>query len=153
MDDQVLGLLRFGLLGLLYLFFGRAMWAVWTEVRTAGSAPAMSTGTPVQPATTPSSPLRATTVTVRQPAQARRDLVWSSGSFVVGRGRDCDWSLPDDAFLSQRHLGLHRDGSGLWIEDLGSTNGTLVDGRPVTGRQPLYVGAVITAGAVVLEAR
>jgi len=34
MTDQVLNILKFVLLGLLYLFFARVLWAVWSEVRT-----------------------------------------------------------------------------------------------------------------------
>ena len=58
MTDQVLNILKFVLLGLLYLFFARVLWAVWSEVRTpsrrpvprAGAmaaAPTVPTGRPV----------------------------------------------------------------------------------------------------------
>ena len=154
MDDQVLGLLRFGMLGLLYLFFGRAMWAVWSEVRATPmtpSAPTSSTPAPVR--LDPSVPQRARTLVVVEPAAARRELTWSGDSFVIGRGRDCDLSLPDDAFLSQRHVGFTRDVTGLWVEDLGSTNGTLIDGRRIGRREPLFHGARIGAGSLVVEAR
>ena len=36
MTDQLLGILKLALLALLYLFFARVLWAVWTEVRGAG---------------------------------------------------------------------------------------------------------------------
>jgi len=137
MDDQVLGLLRWGLLGLLYVFFARVMWAVWTEVRTAP----------------PTVRQRAHGIAVVEPPEVRGPLHWSEGMFVIGRGRDCDLSLPGDAFLSQRHVGVTRDRTGLWVEDLGSTNGTEVDGRAVAGCEPLFQGAKVSAGTVVLEAR
>jgi pSer/pThr/pTyr-binding forkhead associated (FHA) protein len=39
MTDQVLTILKFALLGLLYLFFARVLWAVWSEVRTPSRRP------------------------------------------------------------------------------------------------------------------
>lgn len=134
MDDQVLGLLRFGMLGLLYLFFARVMWAVWSEVRTVVQT-------------------RARSLVVLEPPSARRTLTPTTGSLVVGRSPDCDLALADDAYLSQRHLGVTADASGLWVEDLGSTNGTLLDGRRITTREPLYQGNRVSAGTLVMEAR
>jgi len=52
MTDQVLTILKFVLLGLLYLFFARVLWAVWSEVRTPSRRPMI--GAPRQ-ATAPSS--------------------------------------------------------------------------------------------------
>ncbi|MEI6403567.1 MAG: hypothetical protein WCP59_15420, partial [Actinomycetota bacterium] len=46
MSDSLLGVLKFALLALLYLFFARVLWAVWSEVR--GPRPGMAT--PPQPA-------------------------------------------------------------------------------------------------------
>ena len=40
MTDQILNILKFALLGLLYLFFARVLWAVWSEVRTPKQRPA-----------------------------------------------------------------------------------------------------------------
>jgi hypothetical protein len=51
MTDQVLTILKFVLLGLLYLFFARVLWAVWSEVRTPSRRPMI--GAPRQ-AMTPS---------------------------------------------------------------------------------------------------
>jgi hypothetical protein len=48
MTDQVLTILKFALLGLLYLFFARVLWAVWSEVRTPSRRPVV--GSPRQAA-------------------------------------------------------------------------------------------------------
>ena len=53
MTDQVLNILKFALLGLLYLFFARVLWAVWSEVRTPSQqarvgAVQPTSGTPAQ---------------------------------------------------------------------------------------------------------
>jgi pSer/pThr/pTyr-binding forkhead associated (FHA) protein len=51
MTDQVLNILKFVLLGLLYLFFARVLWAVWSEVRTPTRRPTV--GNPRTAATRP----------------------------------------------------------------------------------------------------
>ncbi|MFT6292259.1 MAG: hypothetical protein ACJAR2_002874 [Ilumatobacter sp.] len=48
MSDQVLNILKLSLLGLIYLFFARVLWAVWSEVRTPKARPVARTPAPVQ---------------------------------------------------------------------------------------------------------
>ncbi len=50
---------------------------------------------------------------------------------VIGRGRDVDCRI-DDPGVSRRHAAIFLEGDKLMVEDLGSTNGTLVNGYPVT---------------------
>ena len=46
-------------------------------------------------------------------------------SFVIGTDADCDVRVNDDPYVSNRHARVWRDdGGNVWIEDLGSTNGT-----------------------------
>lgn len=61
-------------------------------------------------------------------------------------GRECDGILIDDALLSRRHLEVRANGDQLVIEDLGSRNGTSLDGTPLTGHAVLTPGAEATAG-------
>lgn len=74
-------------------------------------------------------------------------------SISVGRAPDADISL-NDGTLSGHHLTLARLSDGRWtIEDLGSTNGTTVEGLTlkVGDRMPLRNGSVIKAGQVTLS--
>jgi hypothetical protein len=48
MSDQVLNILKLSLLGLIYLFFARVLWAVWSEVRTPKARPVARVASPVQ---------------------------------------------------------------------------------------------------------
>jgi class 3 adenylate cyclase len=66
-------------------------------------------------------------------------------------GRDCDGVLLADAMLSRRHLRLSSVAGRVTIEDLGSTNGTLIDGVPVRQPTPLLPGQSVTFGACRLE--
>lgn len=68
-----------------------------------------------------------------------------TGEITIGRRGACDVALRDDS-VSGRHAGFRRR-SGHWeVEDLGSTNGTYVNGRRVTGALPLQPGDVISVG-------
>ncbi|MGD8858489.1 MAG: GGDEF domain-containing protein [Myxococcales bacterium] len=64
---------------------------------------------------------------------------------VVGRSPDVEVTLPDES-LSRRHARIRRSGEAFTIEDLGSTNGTFVDGKRVEGPQALEDGARIFLG-------
>jgi hypothetical protein len=73
------------------------------------------------------------------------------GAHVVGRGEGCELVLPD-ADVSRWHLLVsvpapNRRGPGtVMIEDLGSRNGTFVDGMAVEGPTPLPDGSTVTLG-------
>jgi hypothetical protein len=66
------------------------------------------------------------------------------GSNVVGRGTDADLQLLDQG-ISRRHLDIQFDGNYATVYDLGSTNGTTVNGHEV-GSQVLRHGDVLRAG-------
>jgi pSer/pThr/pTyr-binding forkhead associated (FHA) protein len=64
---------------------------------------------------------------------------------VLGRSRECDIRVAD-ANVSRRHCEIVEDAPGSWsVADLGSTNGTEVNGRPVQ-RAPLADGDRVTVG-------
>lgn len=66
------------------------------------------------------------------------------GSNVIGRGQDAQFRLPDTG-VSRRHLEISWDGQAAMLADLGSTNGTTVNGQPVSNWQ-LGDGDVIRVG-------
>jgi pSer/pThr/pTyr-binding forkhead associated (FHA) protein len=63
---------------------------------------------------------------------------------TVGRGTDCDFMI-EDPNASRRHFRVSRDGEAYVLEDLGSRNGTHLNGARVQ-RQPLADGDVVRAG-------
>ena len=50
------------------------------------------------------------------------------GEFVIGRNKECQTVLLGDSKVSKRHAEVRRDGSGVYIRDLASTNGTTING-------------------------
>ena len=79
-----------------------------------------------------------------------RTIPVTTGKFVVGRSRECDVRV-DDGNVSRRHFELVQDGPTTWVvADLGSTNGTEVNGKRVSGRKRLDDGDRITIGGTEL---
>lgn len=69
---------------------------------------------------------------------------------AIGRSRDCECVI-DDPNISRRHAELRRTTGGRWeVVDLGSTNGTEINGRRVS-RGPLQPGDRITLGTRTLD--
>ena len=64
----------------------------------------------------------------------------------VGRGAENPVRLDGDDFVSSRHAVLEPRPDGLWVEDLGSTNGTFVNGARVTTARLLQAGDVVRIG-------
>lgn len=73
-----------------------------------------------------------------------------AGETTIGRGAGCGVSI-DDAHVSKLHARLWPSDGGWLLEDLGSTNGTQLDGTLLTAPAPLGVGSRITIGEIVLE--
>jgi hypothetical protein len=74
----------------------------------------------------------------------------SSDRVVVGRSRECDVRV-DDGNVSRRHFEIVHESPATWVVvDLGSTNGTEVNGRKVERRAALDDGDRITVGSTEL---
>lgn len=75
-----------------------------------------------------------------------RDWELYPGDTLVGRGESCDVVL-EDSSVSRRHAVLHVDDDGVRVEDLGSSNGTFVNGVRVSGRATLDAGDRLMIGS------
>ncbi len=71
---------------------------------------------------------------------------------LLGRSREADITI-DDPFISERHVRFDRMENRIVVEDLGSTNGTTVNGLPITGRRVLDRGDVVGIGHAIMEVR
>jgi len=179
MTDQVLNILKFVLLGLLYLFFARVLWAVWSEVRTprarqvASPRPAAAaqrqaapnqvaatipTARPAPaPAKTKRPPKgkrgRAARLVVLEPRQRRGLTIALTGEITLGRDATCGIQIEDDSYVSQLHLRVYDYEGQPMVEDLGSTNGTFLNGNKLRGSKLLHPGDRIQVGTNVIEAQ
>jgi hypothetical protein len=85
-------------------------------------------------------------------AGIKRPLPPPVATVVIGRGEEAQWVILDED-LSRAHAELRRGWDGVTIRDLGSRNGTRVDGKPVTDGQLLRDGQAIELGKLVLRYR
>jgi len=157
--EQLLTVLKLCLLALLYLFFLRVLRAVWTEVNPPEAAVAADRGQVAVAAPTKARTARGrrkqavpTRLVVVEPP-ARAGLEFALGpDLTVGRAPGCSLVF-DEQYVSQVHSRIFvRDGS-VFAEDLGSTNGTWVNGARAVGQMPARLGDRIQVGNVVLEVR
>ena len=86
-------------------------------------------------------------------AGARRALPPPEAALVIGRGDEASWVILDED-LSRTHAEIRRGWDGVTIVDLGSKNGTRVDGKKV-GRDPALLrdGTAILLGGIVMRFR
>jgi|SoiMethySBSTD1v2_1073268.scaffolds.fasta_scaffold81537_2 hypothetical protein len=150
--DPVAVALKFGFLAVLYLFL---LWVARSALRdlrrTSGeaAAPDYQEATGMHPAGAALNDqpvgglprLRVDTAAGLR-AGAAYDV---SGGAVLGRSADADIILGDQ-FSSGRHARLAPHGDAVVLEDLGSTNGTYLNGEPLGGPQPLHDGDRIRIG-------
>jgi pSer/pThr/pTyr-binding forkhead associated (FHA) protein len=89
---------------------------------------------------------------VVQGRPAGKILVFSDGVYYIGRGAECH-IRPNSEWVSRQHCVLRVVGYAVTIRDLGSRNGTLVNGTLVEREQKLEDGDEIQVGPLVFELR
>jgi hypothetical protein len=130
------------LLLLLYLFLYLVVRVLRQDLRRATQQPA----TTVAPGS-PAPPLGLELLDAGQAPLPAGERFALRDPFVIGRSKANDIALDDD-WVSAQHLRLRRY-NGSWLaEDLGSTNGTRVNGHPLTGAAPVHAGDVLDLGRV-----
>ena len=152
--EEVLLLLKVGFLVLLYLF-------IWRVVRTASrdlrGAPQESMILAPQRVQEQKKRQRARgrgrskpvgkLVVVTSPAlRSGEEHPIDSGPLLVGREAENDVPLLRDEFSSGRHARFEPRRDGVWVEDVGSTNGTFVNGVRLSRPQRLSPGDMIRIG-------
>ncbi|MAT04316.1 MAG: hypothetical protein CL424_04645 [Acidimicrobiaceae bacterium] len=179
MTDQVLDILKLVLLALLYLFFARVLWAVWSEVRqpeirsTVDPQPHQAANPPaaVTPDGTPTGGInwrsnqkpvrpargqggRPARLVVLEPKE-RRGTSYAIGEASIKIGRDTTNTIvvADDAYVSGHHATIAMVGGQVVVDDVVSKNGTYVNGARVDRQRMLHVGDRIQIGATILEAQ
>lgn len=143
--------LKFGFIAVLYIFLIWVVRSSFRDLRGAGAtAQVISDGTAMHAASEGLG--RSATVTGEPRLEVERAPGHESGvaydlldGALLGRGEDVDIRL-EDPFASSHHARIVRQGGLYVLEDLGSTNGTLLNGEPVRGPQPLHVGDRIKIG-------
>ena len=153
MSEAVLTVLKFCFLALLYLFLYRVVRLTLRELR----APALT----AEPAGVPTAapprrerspePRAAMRLRILEPASRRGETHTIDREVTVGRGGGCALVLNDDTYVSQLHARLFPQNGEGYVEDLGSTNGTFVNGKQIKGVTRLKRGDQVQFGQTVAE--
>ncbi len=134
MDAAVLAIwvLRLLFLGMLYAFLWLVVRALIRDLRAAAREPVRELGRLVVVASPSGEPVPGSTFAL---------------DAITSLGRDVNNSIVlDDEFVSSNHAALTYRGRAWYVEDLGSTNGTFVNGSQVDGLAPIAFGDEIQIG-------
>ncbi len=88
----------------------------------------------------------------RGPKELRGVRMAVKGPVIVGRAPGAD-IVVGASYVSARHARFNLMGSNLFVEDLGSTNGTLVNRRPISEPVALRNGDIVNVGDVAIRVR
>jgi hypothetical protein len=152
----VLTVLEYCFLALVYLFLFRVVRTVMAELKP-GRIPVPSAVSPDAEPVAASAPARRQRAGKRwelvivEPAGRAGESFSLDGELTVGRGAGCALVLADDTFVSQVHARIFTRGSDPYVEDLGSTNGTLLNGESVVETVRLRPGDRVQFGQTVME--
>ena len=145
--DEVLLVLKIAFLVVLYLF-------IWRIVRTASRdlrlpqesfILAPGGGSPVR-ASRPG-PHTGRLVVVKSPdIDEGTGFELNSTQLTIGRGRQNDVPIATDEYASARHARFEPRQDGVWVQDLGSTNGTYLNGARLDRPRRLSPGDVVRVG-------
>jgi hypothetical protein len=91
-------------------------------------------------------------LTIAEGKEAGKEFVFEQDSVLIGRVAECDVVLYD-AGISRRHARIFSEAGAYFVEDVGSSNGTLVNGQPVKQKHALIEGDQVTLGPVVFVYR
>ena len=129
---------------LIWLFFLRVIRAVWVEIRPPKVRAADATGDQGGRRD------RQFHLKVIEPQASRGQLYNLTDEITVGRAAGCGVHV-EDAYTSNLHARVYRRDGAIWVEDLGSTNGTWVNAEKINGPTRLGRGDLLQVGGTVFE--
>lgn len=144
--DIVFQILKYGFLIILYIFLFFALRTVYVEVLPADRRQKV-TAKPARP-----SKLKKAHLQVVQTEEKIANRFSLEDVLTVGRGENCNLCLEDN-YVSTSHAKFYPANGRFFVEDLGSTNGTYVNGRRISYPTELRQGDRIKIGKTIVEFR
>jgi hypothetical protein len=158
--NAVLHVAQWGVIVLIFLFFLRVIRAVWVEMSPATirkprwqkRQERREERVASRPAAAPKASRRKQLYlkVVQPPSHAGRSYDLDD-ELTIGRSPGCGVSTPEDIYTSTLHARLFRRNEQLWVEDLGSTNGTYVNSERISKAVRLGKGDMLQIGSTVFE--
>ena len=153
--NAVLRVLQWGVIALIFLFFLRVIRAVWVEMSPAtirkSRAERRLDRVASRPAPVAEPKRKQLFLRILEPAAHEGQTFDLDDELTIGRSPGCGVPIPDDIYASTLHARLYRQKEQLWVEDLGSTNGTYVNSEKITQARRLGKGDVLQTGSTVFE--
>ena len=152
--NAVLRVLQWGVIALIFLFFLRVIRAVWVEMSPATVRKTRAERRRERVAARPLQPeakRKQLFLRIVEPSAHQGQTFELDDELTIGRSLGCGVPTPDDIYASTLHARLFRQKDQLWVEDLGSTNGTYVNSERISQAQRLGKGDVLQAGSTVFE--
>lgn len=152
--------LQWLVVALIFLFFLRVIRAVFVEVRPAGARPTRAERRSKRVMERRQRPARVGAprrgdkqllLEVLEPRDQEGKTYELDGEMTVGRSPGCGIPTSYDVYSSTIHARLFPSGNQLWVEDLGSTNGTYVNSERIARATRLVKGDLVQVGATVFE--
>jgi hypothetical protein len=154
LDNQnLLRALEVLVVALIWLFFFRVIRAVWVQVRppaargAAAQAVAAGAARPTAEARGRAGRLH---LKVIEPQEGYGQTFEVGEEVTLGRAAGCGVRV-EDSYTSNLHARLFRRNGSLWVEDLGSTNGTWVNAERIGATAKLGKGDLLQVGGTVFE--
>ncbi len=146
--ESLLTILKFGFLGLVYLFLWRVVRVVVHELRAPALVGATGGDAERRPTKTER---RGARLRILEPEAHRGETYPLDDEITVGRGGGCGIVLTEDQFVSTVHARVFRRGSDVFVEDLGSRNGTHLNGELVSAATRVKRGDRVQFGQTIAE--
>jgi hypothetical protein len=89
-------------------------------------------------------------LTITQGSQAGQSADLADGVILIGRGADAQLNLDDD-YVSTRHARVVSGENGIYLEDLGSTNGSYVNGQRITNPTTITLSDTLRIGRTTMK--
>ena len=147
--EEVLLILKIAFLVLLYLFIWRIVSTASRDLRLPQESFVLAPSSPAaqQLAAAGAPPPSGRLIVLKSPAvDEGHELLLNAAPVTVGRAQQNDLGLESDEFASARHARFEPRRDGIWVEDVGSTNGTYVNGVRLEQPRRLKPGDVVRIG-------
>ena len=145
--DEVLLILKIAFLVLLYLFIWRIVRTASRDLRLPQESFILAPSNPAGVQAARRGPVTGRLVVVKSPdLDEGQDFVLDSAQLTIGRGGQNDIAIRSDEYASARHARFEPRQDGVWVQDLGSTNGTYLNGARLENPRRLTQGDIVRVG-------
>jgi hypothetical protein len=158
MSEIALTVIKVLFLALLWLFIASAVSVIRSDLFGRTVPTPGSIDLDPQPLEEPAPPPKKTRRTrgaprvlvITQGSQTGQSAALADGPVLIGRGADASLNLDDD-YVSTRHARVVSNADGVYLEDLGSTNGSYVNGARITAPTTITLSDTLRIGRTVMR--